>query len=77
MTNPTRYGPHRDEDAPLTVRVLPRGKWPRPVLVPVSPAILRQRRQINDVAVFGYVRPRRNPGTQCDTPGAVTKPART
>lgn len=44
------YGPHRPEDAPGFVEVLPRGKWPKPVKAAIHPAVLRQRQQINDLA---------------------------
>jgi hypothetical protein len=57
LTNPARrYGPHDPEfAATLTVTVLMRGR--QEVQVPLSPATLRQRRQINDLAHLGYIRP--------------------
>lgn len=51
----SRYGPHRDPAETPTVVVL------RPVReggrheVPIHPAILRQRAQLNDLAYFGFV----------------------
>lgn len=51
----TRYGPHRDDDQPPTVVVLRRAREGGAHRVPVHPAILRQRAQVNDLARYGYV----------------------
>lgn len=49
-----RYGHHRDEDAPTTVKVI-RRLWIEDD-VPMPECLARQRRQINDMASRGYIR---------------------
>lgn len=44
------YGPHRDEDAPKSVVVLPPGKWPQEVIAAIHPATMRANQRINDLA---------------------------
>lgn len=44
-----RYGPHRPEDAPDTLKVWP-PKGHAAAEVPLHPAVVRQRQQINDHA---------------------------
>jgi hypothetical protein len=41
------YGPHRPEDAPTVIEVKGAGRYAKPELVPVSPALLKQRARIN------------------------------
>lgn len=56
MTSTHAYGPHDEEYAKtLTVTVLMRGRLE--TQVPLPPSLLRQRRQINDMAHLGYIRP--------------------
>lgn len=51
MPSPHRYGPHRPEDAPNAVTILSGGTTSRtPVrreVVPMPPALVRQRAQVN------------------------------
>lgn len=46
----SRYGPHREADAPNGVVILPAGKYPHPVVVPIPEQLRRQRRDINRLA---------------------------
>jgi hypothetical protein len=41
------YGPHRPEDAPTVIEVKGAGRYAQPTIVPVSPALLKQRARIN------------------------------
>jgi hypothetical protein len=41
------YGPHRPEDAPTVIEVKGAGRYAKAELVPVSPALLKQRARIN------------------------------
>lgn len=50
MTTQHEYGPHRPDDAPQTVTVRGPERWGEEKEVPVSAAILRQRRNINNRA---------------------------
>jgi len=49
----SRYGPHREADAPNGVVVLPVGKWPSPIVVPIPDRLREQRRAINELAHRG------------------------
>jgi hypothetical protein len=51
----SRYGPHREADAPNAVVVLPDGKYPHPVVVPMPEVLREQRRAINELAWCGEV----------------------
>lgn len=46
----SKYGPHREDDAPNAVVVLGAGKWPRPDVQPIPEALRRQRATINRLA---------------------------
>lgn len=61
-----KYGPHDPDTAPDTVAVLQAGRWfrvpfPRTVVVPRPPELVRQREQLNNLAAEAVARYRLEP----------------
>lgn len=46
----TEYGPHRDQDAPNAVVILGPEPWPQPRTAPMPAELVKQRRDVNELA---------------------------